>query len=56
MERNKKIFRAILEPFIVAPVTKGFKKQQLDAISASDDLEVEEFLDTVIVPFNRYCK
>jgi hypothetical protein len=56
MERDKEIFKAILEPFIVAPVTEGFKKQQLDATSTVDDLEVEEYPDTVIIPLNQYCK
>jgi hypothetical protein len=27
MEGDKEIFKAILEPLIVDPVTKGFKKQ-----------------------------
>jgi hypothetical protein len=56
MEGNKDIFKAILEPLIVDPVTEGFKKQQLDAISIANDLEVEEYPDTIIIPLNRYCK
>jgi hypothetical protein len=59
MERDKEIFKAILEPFIVAPVTEGFKKQQLDATSTVDDLEVEEYPDTVIIPLtnivSKFC-
>jgi hypothetical protein len=54
--RDREIFKATLEPFIVAHITKGFKKQQLDATSITDDLEVEEFPDTVIVPLNQYYK
>jgi hypothetical protein len=56
MESEKEIFKAILEPLIVAPVTEGFKKQLLDANDATDDVEVEELLDTIIIPLNRYCK
>jgi hypothetical protein len=56
MEGDKDIFKAILEPLIVDTVTEGFKKQRLDATSTVDDLEVEEYLDTLIIPFNQYCK
>jgi hypothetical protein len=56
MEGDKDIFKAILEPLIVDPVTEGLKKQQLGATSTTDDLEVEELLDTLITPLNRYCK
>jgi hypothetical protein len=56
MEGDKDIFKAILEPFIVDPVSEGLKKQRLEATSTADDLEVEELPDTVITPFNRYCK
>jgi hypothetical protein len=56
MKGNKDIFKAILEPLIVDPITEGFKKQRLDAASTPDDLEVEEYLDTVIIPLNRYYK
>jgi hypothetical protein len=55
MEGDKEIFKAILEPLIVAPITEGFKKQRLDATSTANDLEVEEYLDIVIIPLNRYC-
>jgi hypothetical protein len=56
MEGDKEIFKAILKPLIVDPVIEGFKKQRLDATCTADDVEVEEYLDTVIVPLNRYCK
>jgi hypothetical protein len=56
MEGDMEIFKAILEPFIVDPVTEGFKKQQLDAYGTTDNVEVEEYPDIVIVPLNRYCK
>jgi hypothetical protein len=56
LEGDKEIFKAILEPFIVDPVTEGFKKQQLAATSTAYDLKVEEFLDTIIVPLNQHCK
>jgi hypothetical protein len=47
IEGDKDIFKAILEPLIVNPVTEGFKKQRLDATSTADDLEVKEYPDTV---------
>jgi hypothetical protein len=50
------IFKAILEPLIVDPVTKGFKKQRLDANDAANEVEVEEYPDTIIMPLNRYSK
>jgi hypothetical protein len=56
MEGNKEIFKAILEPLIVDPVTEGFKKQRLDATGIVDDVELEELPDPIIVPLNRYCK
>ena len=40
MEGDKDIFKGILEPFIVDPITKGLKKQQLEATNITDDLEV----------------
>ena len=55
-EGDKEIFKAILKPFIVAPITKGFKKQRLGATNIVDDLENEELLDTVIIFLNWYCK
>ena len=54
MEGDKKIFKAILEPFIVAPVTEGYKKQWLDANGCIKDLEVEELPDLAVVAQNRY--
>ena len=56
MEGDKEIFKAILEPFIVDIVTKGFKKQRLDATATNNDVEVKEYPNTVIVLLNRYCK
>jgi hypothetical protein len=56
MEGNEEIFKAILKPLIVDTVTEGFKKQQIDGDDAADDVEVEELLDPVITPLNRYCK
>ena len=56
MDRDKEIFKAILEPFIVDQVTKSFKKQRLDATIIADDLEIEEYPDIVIIPLNRYNK
>jgi hypothetical protein len=56
MEGDKEIFMAILKPLIVDTVTKGIKKQHLDAFEAADDVELEELLDPVIQPLNRYCK
>jgi hypothetical protein len=52
MEEDKEIFKAILEPLIVAPITEGSKMQQLDANGPTEDLEVEELLDTLIVTQN----
>ena len=49
MEGNKKIFKAILKPLIVDPITKSFRKQQLDGNGVVDDVEVEVLL-------NQYCK
>jgi hypothetical protein len=56
MEGDKEIFKAILEPLILDPVTKGIKKQRLDAYDATDDVELEELPNQVIVLLNRYCK
>jgi hypothetical protein len=56
MEGDKEIFKAILEPFIVDTITEGFKKQRLDGVDATDDVEVEELPNAVITPLNQYCK
>jgi hypothetical protein len=56
IEGDKEIFKAILEPFIVDNVTEGFKKQRLNANYAADDVELEELLNPIITPLNRYCK
>jgi hypothetical protein len=55
-EGDKDIFKAILEPLILDPITEGLKKQRLEATSTANDLEVEELLDTEITPLNQYCK
>jgi hypothetical protein len=56
MEGDKEIFKAILEPLIVDPVSEALKKQRLEATSTANDLELEELLDPIIQPLNRYCK
>jgi hypothetical protein len=56
MEGDKEIFKAILEPLIVEPVSEALKKQRLEATSTANDIEVEELEDPVILPLNRYCK
>jgi hypothetical protein len=56
MEGDKEIFKAILEPLIVDTVTEGFKKQRLHGDNTTDDAEVEELPNLVIIPLNRYCK
>jgi hypothetical protein len=57
MEGDKEIFKAILEPLIVDTVTEGFKKQQLHGDDTDyDDVELEEFEDSVIQPLNQYYK
>jgi hypothetical protein len=56
MEGDKEIFKAILEPLIVNPVNEALKKQRLEAINTTDVLEIDELLDPVITPLNRYCK
>ena len=50
------IFKAILEPLIVAFVPEVNKKQRLDAQGAFERLVNEEITDTVIAPHNRFCK
>jgi hypothetical protein len=56
MEGDKEIFKAILEPLIVDPVSEALKKQRLEATSTADVLEIDEFPDPVITSLNRYCK
>jgi hypothetical protein len=56
MESDKEIFKAILEPLIVDPVSEALKKEQLQATSTADDVELEELPDPIIQPLNRYCK
>jgi hypothetical protein len=52
MEGDKEIYKAILEPLIVDPVTEGIKKQRLDAYDTSNDVELEELPDPIIQPLN----
>jgi hypothetical protein len=56
MESDKEIFKATLEPLIVDPVSEALKKQQLEATSTADILEIDELPDPIITPLNRYCK
>ena len=56
MEGNKDIFKAILKPLILDPITEGLKKQQLEATSTANDLKDEELPETDIIPLNQYCK
>jgi hypothetical protein len=56
IEGDKEIFKAILEPLIVDPVSEALKKQRLQATSTADDVELEELPDPIIQPLNRYCK
>ena len=49
------IFKAILEPLIVASILEVNKKR-LDAQGASKSLVDGEIADTVIAPRNRFCK
>jgi hypothetical protein len=56
IEGDKEIFKAILEPLIVDPVSDALKKQRPEATSTAHDIELEELEDPVILPLNRYCK
>jgi hypothetical protein len=56
MEGDKDIFKAILKPLILDPITEGLKKQRLEATSTANDLEVEELPVTDIIPLNQYYK
>ena len=56
MEADQMIFKAILEPLIVASVPEVNKKQRLDAQGAFESLVDEEIVDTVIAPSNRFYK
>jgi hypothetical protein len=53
IEGDQEIFKAILEPLIVDPVTEIFKKQRLDADGTSKNFEDEEPPDTIIIAYNR---
>jgi hypothetical protein len=48
MEGDKEIFKGILEPLIVDPINEALKKQQLQATSIVDDVELQELPDLVI--------
>ena len=48
IEGNKEIFKAILEPLIVDPVSEALKKQRLHATSTANDVEFEELPDPII--------
>ena len=50
------IFKAIVEPLIVASIPEVIKKQRFDAQGASESLVDEEIADTVIEAHNRFCK
>ena len=50
------IFKAILEPFIVAFVLEVIRKHYLHAQRASRSLVDEEIADMVIEARNRFCK
>ena len=50
------IFKAILEPLIVAFVPEVIRKQRFDAQKAFRSLVDEEIADTVIEACNRFCK
>jgi hypothetical protein len=52
MEGDKEIFKAILEPLIVDPVSEALKKRRLQAISTVDNVELEEIPNPVIQPLN----
>jgi hypothetical protein len=56
IEGDKEIFKAILEPLIVDPISEALKKQRLEATSTTHVLEGDEFPDTDIISFNRYYK
>ena len=56
MEADQMIFKAILEPLIVASVPEVSKKQRLDTPRGSENLVDEEIADMVIEARNRFCK
>ena len=51
MEGDKDIFKAILEPFILDPITKRSKKQRLETTSTTE-VDVEELPNIDITSFN----
>jgi hypothetical protein len=56
LEGDKEIFRGLLEPLIVDPVSEALKKQRLEVASTTPVHEGAELADSVIIPLNRYCK
>ena len=56
MEGDSEIFKGLLEPLIVVPVSEAEKKQRLEATDTTLPLEGAELADSVITPFDRYCK
>ena len=56
MEGDKEIFKGLLEPLIVDPVSEGLKRQRLEATNTTLALEGAELADSVITPIDRYCK
>ena len=52
MEGDKEIFKGLLEPLIVDPVSEALKKQRLEATSTTVALEGVELADSVIIPIN----
>ena len=56
MEGDKEIFKGLLEPLIVDPISEALKKQRLEATSTTHVLEGDDLPDSVIIPINRYCK
>jgi hypothetical protein len=56
IEGDKKIFKSLLDSFIVEPVMEVSKKQWLHKSSATLDDEEEALPIPKIVPCNRSCK
>jgi hypothetical protein len=52
MEGDKEIFKAILEPLIVDPVSEALKKQRLKATSTTHVLKGNKLPDIDIIPLN----
>ena len=56
MEDDKEIFKGLLEPLIVDPVSEALKKQRLEATSTTPVLDGTELANSVIIPINQYYK